>query len=155
MDFKIGDKICIEHGGYIYEHTIVDINNGFLYLSKGDVKMNFKVGDVVYFNYFDFIREATIVRIKGDFADLKWTDGGSNTIRLTKLYHTNEECLHAMKLKSEQTIQNYKSQIKTVEDLVEFMYNNCVACAEEYTDWDARKAAAERAKELLNIDLEV
>lgn len=116
--------------------------------------MNFKIGDTVYFYYLDFIRVATIVKIKGDFADLKWIDGGSNTMRLTKLYHTYEECLNAKELKSKQTIENYKSQIKTIEDLVKFMYNNCVACAEEYTDWDARKAAAERAKELLDIDLE-
>ena len=116
--------------------------------------MDFKVGDIVYFDYFDFIREATIAKIKGNLADLKWTECGRNTMRLTDLYHTYEECLNAKKLKSKETIQNYKSQIKTVEDLVEFMYDNCVSCCEEYTDWDARKAAAERAKQLLNINLE-
>lgn len=115
--------------------------------------MDFKVGDKVYFDYFDSICVATIVKIKGNFADLKWIDGGSNTMRITKLYHTYEDYLNAMKLKSKQTIENYKSKIKTVEDLVKFMYNNCVACCEKYTDWDARKAAAERAKELLGIDL--
>lgn len=115
--------------------------------------MDFKVGDVVYFDYFDFIREATIVKIKGNLAYLKWTEGGNNIVRLTRLYHTYEECLNAKELKSKQTIENYKSQIKTVEDLVKFMYNNCVACCEEYTDWDARKAASERSKELLGINL--
>ena len=35
------------------------------------------------------------------------------------------------------------------------MYNEGVAQAEEYTDWDARNAARIRAKELLGIDLEM
>lgn len=115
--------------------------------------MDFKVGDLVWFDYFDFIYSAHIVKIKGDLAHLKWTRGGSNIMRLTKLYRTREDCLNAIEENSKLAIQNYKSQIITIEDLVKFMYENCVACAEEYTDWDARKAAAERANELLNIDL--
>ena len=33
------------------------------------------------------------------------------------------------------------------------MYDNNVSTAEEYTDWDARQTARERAKELLDLDL--
>ena len=46
-----------------------------------------------------------------------------------------------------------KNVCKTIEDLVQFMYDNTVSCADEYTDWNARRAARERAKELLDIDL--
>lgn len=33
------------------------------------------------------------------------------------------------------------------------MFNENVACAEEYTDYEARQAAIEKAKELLGIEL--
>lgn len=46
-------------------------------------------------------------------------------------------------------------KIRSVNDLVEFMFNNTVAPAEEYTNYDARKAAAIRAEELLGLKLEV
>ena len=39
-------------------------------------------------------------------------------------------------------------------DLVAFMYDHCVACAEEYTDWTARRAVKEIAKEMLGLDLD-
>ena len=34
------------------------------------------------------------------------------------------------------------------------MYSNAVSSAEEYIDWEAHRAARERAKELLGIDLD-
>jgi hypothetical protein len=34
------------------------------------------------------------------------------------------------------------------------MYDHCVACAEEYTDWTARRAVKEIAKEMLGLKLE-
>ena len=47
-----------------------------------------------------------------------------------------------------------KAKIKDASDLVAFMYDHCVACAEEYTDWTARKAVKEIAKEMLGLDLD-
>jgi len=46
----------------------------------------------------------------------------------------------------------YKESIKDVNDLIKFMYDNVVSKADEYTNWEARDAVKERAKELLNID---
>lgn len=69
-------------------------------------------------------------------------------------YATKEELLEALKAESEDTINKYCKQLNTVEDIIRFMYNENVARAEEYTDWDAREAVKKRVKELLNIDLE-
>ena len=45
------------------------------------------------------------------------------------------------------------AKIKDASDLVAFMYDHCVACAEEYTDWTARRAVKEIAKEMLGLEL--
>ena len=51
-------------------------------------------------------------------------------------------------------IAEIKDSIKDAGDLVRFMYDHCVACAEEYTDWTARRAVKEIAKEMLGLDLD-
>ena len=51
-------------------------------------------------------------------------------------------------------IAEIKDSIKDAGDLVRFMYDHCVACAEEYTDWTARRAVKEIAKEMLGLKLE-
>ncbi len=51
-------------------------------------------------------------------------------------------------------IAEIKAKIKDAGDLVAFMYDHCVACAEEYTDWTARRAVKEIAKEMLGLDLD-
>lgn len=71
------------------------------------------------------------------------------------LYSTKEELLCAEKEKSRKRIEKFKEEIKDVKDLIQFMSDNVVSTgAEEYVDWNARTAVIERAKELLNIDLE-
>ena len=65
------------------------------------------------------------------YADIKWDDGGDSIKRIRKI--------------------NY--EIRDVNDLVTFMYNHCVASAEEYTDWIARRAVKEIAKEMLGLEL--
>lgn len=69
-------------------------------------------------------------------------------------YTTKEELLTALQEKEEAKIRAYCADIHTVKDLVQFMYENTVAPAEEYTNWEARRAAAISAKNLLGIDLE-
>lgn len=59
-----------------------------------------------------------------------------------------------MKQKTENIVKEYKDSIKDVNDLIRFMYNENVATAEEYTDWNARRAAKERTLELLGIELD-
>lgn len=78
---------------------------------------------------------------------------GSQGVKVTHCYPTKDELLTGMRVKSQKRTSAFCEEIKIVNDLVRFMYDHTVSCAEEYTDWDARKAAAIRAKELLGIDL--
>lgn len=80
--------------------------------------------------------------------------GGTANYRLSNLYASLEEVETAMQQKEATEISRIKSEIHTVSDLVNFMYNNCVAYAEEYTDWTARKAVKEIAEEMLGLELE-
>lgn len=132
------------------------------------MKENFKIGQKVWFlEYWSQMpKSATIVSfetIKSDkvytferkVAKLHWDDGGTNSMLVEDLYSTKEELLCAEKEKSRKRIEKFKEEIKDVKDLIQFMLDNVVSTgAEEYVDWDARTAAIERAKELLNIDLE-
>ena len=128
------------------------------------MKENFKIGQKVWFlEYWSQMPKcATIVSfetIKPDkertVAKLHWDDGGTNSMLVEDLYSTKEELLCAEKEKSRKRIEKFKEEIKDVKDLIQFMLDNVVSTgAEEYVDWDARTAAIEREKELLNIDLE-
>ena len=56
---------------------------------------------------------------------------------------------------SDAQVQKYRASIVTVCDLVRFMYNHTVSRAEEYTDWEARAAACDAAKDLLGMNLSI
>lgn len=132
------------------------------------MKENFKIGQkVLFLEYWSQMpKSATIVSfetIKPDkvytferkVAKLHWDDGGTNSMLVKDLYSTKEELLCAEKEKSRKRIEKFKEEIKDVKDLIQFMSDNVVSTgAEEYVDWNARTAVIERAKELLNIDLE-
>jgi len=62
-----------------------------------------------------------------------------------------EELQKELKKEEEEKIAEIKAKIKDTGDLVAFMYDHCVACAEEYTDWTARRAVKEIAKNLLVV----
>lgn len=78
---------------------------------------------------------------------------GTCGAKLEDCFLTKEELLADKQVKNDARIKRYCEEIKTVNDLVTFMYDNNVSCSEEYTDWEAREAARIRAKELLNMDL--
>ena len=90
---------------------------------------------------------------KYPYADIKWDDGGSGTRLLRDLYSSREELQKELKTAEEKKIRKIKYEIRDVNDLVKFMYNHCVACAEEYTDLAARRAVKEIAKEMLGLKL--
>ena len=90
---------------------------------------------------------------KYPYADIEWDDGGNSGCLLKNLYASREELQKELK-KEEEKIAEIKAKIKDTGDLVAFMYDHCVACAEEYTDWTARRAVKEIAKEMLGLDLD-
>lgn len=79
---------------------------------------------------------------------------GTFTLFWWQLFHTEEGCIDYEQAKSQSLISKYKNEINSVEDLVRFMFNNPVSNCEEYIDYDARCAVIQRAKEMLNINLE-
>lgn len=87
------------------------------------------------------------------FANLRLDEGGSNSILLSELFSTKEKLMKDKQEKEIKRIAEIKESIKTTEDLVKFMYNHTVSSAEEYTDWTARRAVKEIAKEMLRIEL--
>lgn len=71
------------------------------------------------------------------------------------VYPTEEACQQAI-IDKDMAIQNkYAASINSVEDLIQFMYQHTISTgAEEYTDYNARTVARNKAKELLSLDLQ-
>lgn len=88
------------------------------------------------------------------YAEIKLDVGGNSRRLLKNLYTSREELQKEIKKAEEKKISEIKAKIKDANDLVAFMYDHCVACAEEYTDWTARRAVKEIAKEMLGLDLD-
>lgn len=86
------------------------------------------------------------IRIEG-------TEHGQRDFLASKCYPTRAAAKAAQKARSEGRRDKYRSQIKSGKDLVAFMYEYHVSCCEEYTDWDARAVAKEKAKELFGLEL--
>ena len=84
----------------------------------------------------------------------KWMMAAGWDGLLKNLYASREELQKELKKEEEEKIAEIKAKIKDTGDLVAFMYDHCVACAEEYTDWTARRAVKEIAKEMLGLDLD-
>lgn len=78
---------------------------------------------------------------------------GTQGVRLENCYPTKEALLQALQVDFNNKVKTFCESIQTINDLVKFCYDHNME-AEEYTEWEARKAAQIRAKELLNIDLE-
>ena len=75
-------------------------------------------------------------------------------ILFENLYPTKDVLLQAIKKESDKRVAEIKAKIHDVNELIAFMYDATISTgSEEYTDWDARRAVKEIAKELLNIDL--
>lgn len=81
-------------------------------------------------------------------------DDGQGYIQLKTdcLFRFEEDAKSVLYKKHYETVHGYKDQIKSVEDLVRFMYSHPVSL-HAYTDYNARLAASVMAKELLGIDL--
>lgn len=88
------------------------------------------------------------------FANLKLDEGGSNSMLLSELFSTKEELMEDRQKKEDKRIAEIKKSIKSMADLIKFMYDHTVTPAEEYTDWTARRAVKQIAKEKFGINLD-
>lgn len=79
---------------------------------------------------------------------------GPQDVQLERLYHSKDALLTAMAEKERQYIAEIKSGIQTMEDCIRYLYDHHVARGTEYTDWSARKAVQELARERWGLELE-
>lgn len=116
-----------------------------------------KIGNKIYFQepWTGACTAAVIKDIKltedgKPYFTVNCTDGdvGSIDCMPEECYQTKEECNIAMRAKNKKEIKEYKNSMRTIDDMLNFALNNVIACAEEYTDWNARQAFIERATEL-------
>ena len=131
-------------------------------LDEKTIKAGQKVWCVDAFgNIHNAITNETMVSQRGKkqitYVMMSSVDGyrSSQGFPIDACYSSREALLESEKAKADRNVRLYCEEIQSVNDLVEFMFNNPVAPAEEYTDYDARKAAAIRAEELLGLKLEV
>ncbi len=69
------------------------------------------------------------------------------------VFATKEDAQKAYYKLSAKRVEQYKKEIKTLKDLLEFPLTHCLACGDEYTDYDAQRAYRIRANELTGIVL--
>lgn len=119
---------------------------------------NWEIGDICYYHerWADTINRAIIVDIMNRVVKLHDMNiGGNVECRMSSIFKTDEEALAVLDEKNKEQVDKYRSEIQTMEDLVRFGYTHCVHTgAEEYTDWNARKAYAAMAERLMGIQLE-
>ena len=72
---------------------------------------------------------------------------GTCPVPFDNYWETEEEARFAITQRNKKRIEKYKSEIATVQDLVNFPLVNNFGC-EEYTDYEAIQAYKERATEL-------
>lgn len=122
----------------------------------------FKVGDTIFYQYLWFgselVHEAIILEIRENIKDhivylvKDLHIGGKCDCPEEVTFSTKEACLAASRKERQKQIEEYKSQIQTVEDLISFLFEHPVIGFG--TDYEARKAAAEMTEELCGIKIE-
>lgn len=119
---------------------------------------NPKVGDTVYFiDWDDTCTQGIITSLfchcMSDYASVKDSiAGGIRQFPLSRLYFTQDECLKIIQYNSMQIQNEYRKQIKSLDDLIRFMYEHNFQG--EDTDYDAKAVVKEKAKAFLEINLE-
>ncbi len=79
---------------------------------------------------------------------------GTNDIMFEGLFPSKKALMEDAAAKEQDEIDTIKASIDTMADCIAFMFNHTVSCAEEYTDWTARRAIQEIAKERWGLNLE-
>ena len=115
----------------------------------------YKIGDKVWwFDPWGTLRWGIIYDIVSDHAAIyeNGRKGSHCGAALEKCWPSEDECRKAEAQRSELQTAEYRESITSVEDLVKFLFEHDVN-GEDH-DYDARRAAEERAKELLGLDIE-
>ena len=79
---------------------------------------------------------------------------GTFTVLEDYIFATKEDAHKANIEASANIVRQYKAEIKTLKDLLEFPLTHCLACGEDYTDYEAQRAYRIRANELTGLILQ-
>ena len=79
---------------------------------------------------------------------------GSHSVHFDDLYPSKGDLLKAMFDEAMKKTAEIKASIQSKDDCIRYMFNHTISCAEEYTDWTARRAIQQIAKERWGLDLE-
>lgn len=117
-----------------------------------------KIGDIVWgFDNYENLQTGVVKKVEEatttEGKKVYVTFGTGFILPVERVYLSKKECIREHDIEIENRVLSYCSEITTIEDLVTFMYNHCVACAEEYTDWAAREASRRKALVLLGMEL--
>ena len=119
-----------------------------------DKTHNFKIGDTVFFDA-GHIEHGTIEAFS-ELDGKPWAKirckviPGTTSRPIEDLHRSEKDCYDAIKAYSEKIKNEYRQQIKTVDDLVIFLFNHDTNDC-ECGDYEARAVAIEKAQELLGM----
>ena len=122
-------------------------------------KTDWAPGDTVYyetpFAFSEGVQSGLIQSISGNTASIMDYEHHSHVeLTFDHLFDSHQTAMSALFARNDDTVAAYKAEITDITALVKFAYDKNVATCEEYTDWEARAAYRERAKELLGIELQ-
>lgn len=86
--------------------------------------------------------------------DEKYGVIGPQDVLLKNLYPSKEALFIAISEKDRKYINEIKAKIQTKDDCIMYLYNNHIATGTEYTDWTARRAIREIARDRWGLELE-
>lgn len=118
----------------------------------------FNINEKVWcFNAWGAIDEGTISEIRTTQSDLKYykiqlTSGGFYNAVPMDIFKSYGDALHEKARRSKEKVNKYKTDIKTLKDLLNFCI--CYMHNEEYTDYEAIQTVKEWSHEFLSINLE-
>lgn len=106
----------------------------------GEVHFVKEVNKYVYvFREVDRIIETNKIEVESEYAEFRAFED--------MIFPTYKQLKSEINKRYEERVKEYYDSIKTLLDLMKFPLDNCISCAEEYTDWIAREAYIRRAKE--------
>lgn len=79
---------------------------------------------------------------------------GTEGRQFEKLFKSREALEKHIAAENAARAAEIRAQIQTKDDMIQFMFDHTVSCAEEYTDWFARKTVKQIALEKWGIKLD-
>ena len=126
------------------------IGNYFWGIQRGDDRSNRTIvnGKIISIN--------EIRNKNGELVKYIELDNGfapSQLVNVDDIYESGDEVMNAYQEEVRHMIEEYKSTINTVNDLIIFMFNNGVGHDKYYEDYEVYQTVIEKTRELLGVEL--